>query len=120
MSISLIGVRNVRLSQLTMHVEKVGLKHTSSERFTDVYKHVYLDITQTNKINHPVLITSIIVRFVNHLMNIFELHAPCQQHVYRICYPIKNYRRLSPNYRGERWAYVHFIGGAANYSIIYP
>ena len=21
---------------------------------------------------------------------------------------------------GERWAYVHFIGGAANYPIIYP
>ena len=35
-------------------------------------------------------------------------------------YPIKNYRGLSPNYRGQRWAYVHFIGGAANYPIIYP
>ena len=35
-------------------------------------------------------------------------------------YPIKNYRGLSPNYRGERWAYVHFLGGAANYPIIYP
>ena len=35
-------------------------------------------------------------------------------------YPIKNYRGLSPNYRGEWWAYVHFIGGAANYPIIYP
>ena len=34
--------------------------------------------------------------------------------------PIKNYRGLSPNYRGQRWAYVHFIGGAANYPIIYP
>ena len=21
---------------------------------------------------------------------------------------------------GERWAYIHFIGGAANYPIIYP
>ena len=35
-------------------------------------------------------------------------------------YPIKNYRGLSPNYREKRWAYVHFIGGAANYPIIYP
>ena len=35
-------------------------------------------------------------------------------------YPIKNYRGLSPNYRGQRWAFVHFIGGAANYPIIYP
>ena len=35
-------------------------------------------------------------------------------------YPIKNYRGLSPNYRGQRWAYVHFIGGAAIYPIIYP
>ena len=34
--------------------------------------------------------------------------------------PIKNYRELSLNYRGERWAYVHFIGGAANYILIYP
>ena len=35
-------------------------------------------------------------------------------------YPIKNYRGLSLNNRGERWAYVHFIVGAANYPIIYP
>ena len=34
-------------------------------------------------------------------------------------YPIKNYRGLSPTYRGKRWAYVHFIGDAANYPIIY-
>ena len=34
-------------------------------------------------------------------------------------YPIKNYRGLSPNYRGERWAYVHLIRGAANHPIIY-
>ena len=34
--------------------------------------------------------------------------------------PSKNYRWLSPNYREKRWAYVHFIGCAANYSIIYP
>ena len=32
---------------------------------------------------------------------------------------IKNYRGLSPNYREERWMYVHFIGGAANYPLIY-
>ena len=34
-------------------------------------------------------------------------------------YPIKNYRRLSPNYRGKRWAYVLFIRGAANPPVIY-
>ena len=34
-------------------------------------------------------------------------------------YPIKNYRGLSPNYRGKRWVYVHFIRGAANPPIIY-
>ena len=33
-------------------------------------------------------------------------------------YPIKNYRGLNPNYMGKRWAYVHFIRGAANYPII--
>ena len=32
-------------------------------------------------------------------------------------YPIKNYRGLSPNYRRKRWAYVHFIRGAANHPI---
>ena len=31
---------------------------------------------------------------------------------------IKNYRELSPPYRGERWAYVYLIGGAAKPSII--
>ena len=31
-------------------------------------------------------------------------------------YPIKNYQGA----KSERWAYVHFIGGAANYPIIYP
>ena len=34
-------------------------------------------------------------------------------------YPIKNYRGLGPNYRGKRWAYVHFKGGAADHPIIY-
>ena len=34
-------------------------------------------------------------------------------------YPIKNYRGLSPDYRGKRWAYVLFIRGAANPPIIY-
>ena len=34
-------------------------------------------------------------------------------------YPIKNYRGLSPNYRGERWAYVHLIREAANLLITY-
>ena len=33
-------------------------------------------------------------------------------------YPIKNYRGLSPNNRGKRWAYVPFIRGAANHPII--
>ena len=33
-------------------------------------------------------------------------------------YPIKNYRGLSPNYRGRRWAHVHLIKGSANHSII--
>ena len=33
--------------------------------------------------------------------------------------PIKNYRGLSPNYREERWAYVHLMRGAANHPIIY-
>ena len=32
--------------------------------------------------------------------------------------PIKNYRVLSPNYRGKWWAYVHLIRGAANHPII--
>ena len=43
-----------------------------------------------------------------------------RSYIATIYYPIKNYRGLSPNYRGKRWAYVHFIGGAANYPIIYP
>ena len=34
-------------------------------------------------------------------------------------HPIKNYRGLSQNYRGKRWAYVHLIRGAASYPIIY-
>ena len=50
-------------------------------------------------------------------INLFQLPAEVYDELY---YPIKNYRGLSPNYRGERWAYVHFIGGAANYPIIYP
>ena len=33
-------------------------------------------------------------------------------------YTMKNYRGLSPNYRGKRWAYVHLIEGSANYPII--
>ena len=32
---------------------------------------------------------------------------------------IKNYRGLSPNYRRERWTYVHLIRRSANHSIIY-
>ena len=32
-------------------------------------------------------------------------------------YPIKNYRGISPNYRGKRWAYVHLIRGSANHPI---
>ena len=42
------------------------------------------------------------------------------EHFHDEKYPIKIYRGLSSNYRGQRWAYVHFIGGAANYPIIYP
>ena len=34
-------------------------------------------------------------------------------------YPIKNYRGLSPNYRGERWAYVDFIGESAKHPVNY-
>ena len=34
-------------------------------------------------------------------------------------YPMKNYRGLSPNYRGKRWAYVHRIKRTANPPIIY-
>ena len=33
--------------------------------------------------------------------------------------PNQELRGLSPNYRGERWAYVHRIRGAANHPIIY-
>ena len=36
-----------------------------------------------------------------------------------IHFPIKNYRKLSPNYKRERWAYVPLIRGAADSSIIY-
>ena len=39
-------------------------------------------------------------------------------------YSIKNYRGLSPNYRGKRWAYIHHIrgSGSVNHPIIlhYP
>ena len=33
--------------------------------------------------------------------------------------PIKKYHKLSPNYKGKRWAYVHLIRGATNHPIIY-
>ena len=64
-----------------------------------------------------------------HGLHVTWLTCPCQMcnSAYSIdtnphaalYYPIKNYRGLSPNYRGERWAYVHLIRGAANHPIIY-
>ena len=47
------------------------------------------------------------------------LRGPRSHYYSRTYYPIKNYRGLSPIYRGKQWAYVHFIRGAANHPVIY-
>ena len=53
------------------------------------------------------------IRYFIIFCNLINLHWVCFVLHVSLYYPIKNYRGLSPNYRGERWAYVHLMRGAA-------